>query len=211
MSAPQPTEPIVFRSTFGVVLTLVMWAIAAAGIVASILTGAGAVPVALLGALAWFVWLAYWRPCVLTDARGVQLRNLLSDVDIPFDAIEDVDTRYALQVRAEGRVWSAWGAPAPGGAAALHSGTRRPRAGDAESWRDTPRAVRETGSARAGDAVTTASGAPATVIRRELERRERHGIRRDESARVQVTRHPMLIAVSAAVLAASVAAVLFGG
>ncbi|GEP46749.1 hypothetical protein FVP74_06310 [Microbacterium saccharophilum] len=211
MSVQQPAEPIVFRSTFGIVLTVVMWAIAAAGIVASVLTGAGAVPVALLGALAWFVWLAYWRPCVVTDARGVVLRNLLSDVDIPFDAIEDVDTRYSLQVRADGRVWSAWGAPAPGGASAIRSGTRRPRAGDLESWRDTPRAVREAGSARAGDAVTTASGAPATVIRRELERRERHGIRRDETARVTVTRHPVLTAVSAVVLVLAAAAVLLGG
>ena len=187
-----------------------MWAICCTGIVSALVTGAGIAPVVLLASLGWFVWLAFWRPSVVTDARGVELRNLVRDVSIPYDAVDDVDTRYALVVRAGDRSYSAWGAPAPGGASSLRDSLSRRRAAGAD-WRDAPRSVRESGAARPGDVADSASGAPATVIRRELERRDREGIRRDPAARIAVTVRPLLVAASALALAASVAVIVLPG
>lgn len=203
-------QRIVFRSTSGLVLTGVVWCVCAAGIVSAVVTGAGVAPVTLLAALGWSVWLAFARPCVVTDAQGVTLRNLVRDVEMPYDCVDDVDTRYALRLHADGRAFSAWAAPAPGGAAGLRDGMRRERAAKPERWRDAPHAVRASGSARAGDAVDTASGAPATVVRRELARRERDGVLRDPAARVRVRVRTDLIAVGAVLLGVAAAAVLLG-
>ena len=200
---------IVFRSRFGIGLTLVVWGICTAGIASAVVSGAGLAPVVLLGALGWFVWLTLWRPSVVTDDDGVHLRNLVRDVEIPYDLVEDVETRFSLTVRAGGRAYSAWGAPAPSGASSLRDAVRRrPSPGAGDRWKDAPRSVREHGSARPGDDVGTASGAPATVIRRELERREREGIRRADGARVIVRHQPVLIAVSCVAAVASIAAIV---
>jgi len=200
----------VFRSRAGIVLTVVVWAICAAGIVSALVSDAGFAPVVLLSALGWFVWLLFWRPCVVTDTDGVEFRNLVRDVRIPFDAIDDVDTRYTLRVQSGSARYSAWGAPAPGGASTLRSsmGLRGSTRRSTETWRDAPRSVRESGSARPGDAVGSASGAPATVIRRELERRERECTRRDPAPVVTVQVRVALVAISAVLLATSVAAIV---
>lgn len=201
---------IVFRSRTGIALTVVVWAIAAAGIVSAIAIGAGPVPLVLLASLAWFVWLVFWRPCVVVEPDVVQLRNLVRDVDIPFDAIDDLDTRFALTIAAGGQSYSAWAAPAPGGTSTLRDQMSRRRATNPDRWRDAPRSVRESGSARPGDAVGSASGAPATVIRRELERRAREGVRRAADAVVTVRVQWTLVAISVALLAASVVAIAAG-
>ncbi len=202
---------IVFRSRFGIGLTLVVWAICIAGMVSSIIVGAGLAPVVLLASLGWFVWLAFWRPSVVTDAEGVELRNLVRDVEVPYSAIDDVDTRYSLVVRSGGRSFSAWGAPAPGGASSLRDSMSRRRATNRTDWSDAPHSVRAGGAARPGDTVDSASGAPATVIRRELARREHEGVRRDTTARAVVTVRPLLVAVSLVALAASIAVIVFPG
>lgn len=199
-----------FRSRFGIGLTIVVWAICTAGIVSALMVGAGVAPVVLLASLAWFVWLAFWRPSVVTDTRGVHLRNLVRDVGIPYDAIDDVDTRYALVVRSGDRAYSAWGAPAPGGASSIRDSLSRRRT-ERTDWRDAPRSVREGLTARPGDVADSVSGAPATVIRRELERRDRDGARRDPAARAVVSVQPLLVAVSAVALAACVAVLVLPG
>lgn len=186
-----------------------VWAICAGGVISAIVSGAGILPIVLLLSLGWFVWLAFWRPSVVTDSDGVQFHNLVRDVTIPYAAIENVDTRFALVVTAGGRDYSAWGAPAPGGGSAMRDSMNRRRAGQTD-WRDAPQSVRDAGSARAGDAVTSASGAPATVIRRELDRRDREGIPRAADARVRVDVRTPLVVVSAFALVASVAVIVTG-
>jgi hypothetical protein len=208
----QPAHPrIVFRSRFGIGLTIVVWAICAAGIVSALLVGAGIAPVVLLASLGWFVWLAFWRPSVVTDAHGVELRNLVRDVEVPYAAIDDVDTRYSLVVHSGGKSFSAWGAPAPGGAASLRDSMSRRRSTNRTDWKDAPRSVRAGGAARPGDTVDSASGAPATVIRRELERREHEGVRRDPTGRAVVTVRPALIALSIVAITASIAVIVIPG
>lgn len=201
-------DRIVFRSTFGIVLTVVTWAICGAGIASAVASGAGVTPVVLLATLGWVVWLAYWRPCVVTTSEGVVLQNLVRDVEIPYDAVEDVDTRFSLRIRAGGRTHAAWGAPAPSGLSGLRDGMRR--GARPERWRDAPRSVRDAGRARIGDAVETASGAPATVIRRELERRAREGGAARREAQVVVRLRTPLAAVTAALVAASAFALVIG-
>lgn len=200
MDQQTPDEGITFRSRFGIVLTLAVWAISAAAIVSSIVADAGITPVVLLATLSWFVWLAFWRPSVVCRADEVEFRNLLRDVTIPYGAIDSVDTRFSLSVRADEHTYSAWAAPAPSGRSAM-----RIRRGD-EHGRDLPRDLRES-RVRAGDLTSSVSGAPATVIRREIEKLEG---RRAVGATVSVRWDPVLVGVSATLVAASVAAVILG-
>lgn len=64
----------------------------------------------------WFVYVAQWRPCLRTDAHGFQLVNGLRDHRIPFDAVDDIEVRYTVVVRAAGLRYTSWGAPTPPGA-----------------------------------------------------------------------------------------------
>ena len=64
----------------------------------------------------WFVYVAQWRPCLRTDAHGFQLDNGLRDHRIPFDAVDDIEVRFTVVVRAAGRRYTSWGAPTPPGA-----------------------------------------------------------------------------------------------
>jgi hypothetical protein len=65
---------------------------------------------------AWFVYVAQWRPCLKTTADGFELINGLRDHRIPFRAVEDIEVRYSVAVRAAGRRYTSWGAPTPPGA-----------------------------------------------------------------------------------------------
>ncbi|HEY6794750.1 MAG TPA: PH domain-containing protein [Kineosporiaceae bacterium] len=56
----------------------------------------------------------FWRPAVIVDDEGAQLRNVLRDVRIPWAALDAVETRYALTLVAAGRRYVSW-AGASGG------------------------------------------------------------------------------------------------
>jgi hypothetical protein len=59
-------------------------------------------------------WALYWRPEVCITDAGVRLVNPLRTIEVPWPALEAVDTRWALTlVTAWGR-YRAWAAPAPG-------------------------------------------------------------------------------------------------
>jgi len=60
------------------------------------------------------VYALFWRPAVVVDGEGVELRNVLRDVRVPWAALEQVDTRYALTLYAAGRRHQSWAAAAPG-------------------------------------------------------------------------------------------------
>ncbi|WP_224046652.1 hypothetical protein [Arthrobacter sp. NicSoilB4] len=64
----------------------------------------------------WFVYAAQWRPLLRTDAHGFELVNGLRDHRIPYEAVEDIEVRYTVAVRAAGRRYVSWGAPTPPGA-----------------------------------------------------------------------------------------------
>ncbi|MFN8076638.1 MAG: PH domain-containing protein [Kineosporiaceae bacterium] len=80
-----------------------------------------------LGAGGCLVFALLWRPHVRADAHGVLLANVVRDVAVPWPAVEEVRTRFALTVVSGGRSYAAWAAPARGGSRALRpSPARRP-------------------------------------------------------------------------------------
>ncbi|HEX2809651.1 MAG TPA: PH domain-containing protein, partial [Kineosporiaceae bacterium] len=56
----------------------------------------------------------FWRPAVVVDDAGVELRNLVRDVRVPWPALEALDTRYALTLHSRGRRYQSWAGAAPG-------------------------------------------------------------------------------------------------
>jgi hypothetical protein len=64
------------------------------------------------------LWLFIVRPCAVLHAEGVRIVNPLRTVDITWPMIEEIRSRWALEIVAQGRRYTAWGVPAE---------TRRPR------------------------------------------------------------------------------------
>ena len=61
------------------------------------------------------LWLFVVRPCVVIHAEGIRLVNPLRVVDVTWPAISEVRSRWALEVVADGRRYTAWGVPADPG------------------------------------------------------------------------------------------------
>ncbi|MEP1123004.1 MAG: PH domain-containing protein [Ilumatobacter sp.] len=155
-----------FRPGFGRGLTVFVTVIAVVSIVVVAITAdLGAVVVTL----PWLVlvvatcWAFFWRPSVVVSDAGVRLVNVTRTIDIPWPAVHDVDTRFALTLHTAYGRFSAWAAPAPGAGTALRSSLRARRT----SARDTDGVV---GTSRMGDIAGSASGEAATIVRRRWER-----------------------------------------
>lgn len=70
------------------------------------------VPVATLGLALALVWVVLLRPCVELSGDGVVLRNLVTDVEVPFARLREVDDNWALElIDATGRKHSSWAVP----------------------------------------------------------------------------------------------------
>ncbi|WP_256795984.1 PH domain-containing protein [Terrabacter sp. Ter38] len=61
------------------------------------------------------LWLFVVRPCVVIHAEGIRLVNPLRVVDVTWPAISEVRSRWALEIVADGRRYTAWGVPADPG------------------------------------------------------------------------------------------------
>lgn len=154
----------VFRSRFGRVFCVVTW-VALAVAEAPVLTdGVGLLRSLPLAALIGFaVWAAFWRPVLRVDDDGLHIRNVATDYDIEWGAIQQVDTKWGLTIFTEIGKVSVWAAPAPGRHAAF-TATR-------DQGTFLPESTYLSGTVRPGDLATTESGAAAAFIRREWERR----------------------------------------
>jgi|GEM_PF-824280 len=112
--AGQPTvyRPVLVRGVYVVTLAAAAWWVAAvaAGPDRSGLLVGGPVVVAA----AALGYACFWRAAVRVDGRGVRLLNVLRDVDVPWARLEEVQTRYALTLVADGRTFRSWAAAAPG-------------------------------------------------------------------------------------------------
>jgi hypothetical protein len=107
----------VFRPTFGRMLTVVIGAIC---VVASVITLAEG-GLSDLGRVApWLAlfaggcWAAFWRPRVEVSDAGVRIVNVTRTVDVPWPAIQNVETKWALKLVTAYGAFSAWAAPAGG-------------------------------------------------------------------------------------------------
>ncbi|KON72709.1 hypothetical protein M768_14465 [Cellulosimicrobium cellulans F16] len=121
---------LVFRSTYGRVLTVATGAVAVALVVVTAVTGD---VVAVLGALlpaalvTYLVWMLFWRPAVEVSDGGIEVRNVARTVHVPWIVYEGVETRYSLEVRYQGGRVTAWAAPRSSGSARwLRSSRRNP-------------------------------------------------------------------------------------
>lgn len=61
------------------------------------------------------LWLFVVRPSVVIHAEGIRLVNPVRVVDVTWPAISEVRSRWALEIVADGRRYTAWGVPADPG------------------------------------------------------------------------------------------------
>ncbi|WP_022881334.1 PH domain-containing protein [Gryllotalpicola ginsengisoli] len=123
-------ESKTLRSRFGLVATVLVWAVCAATLVSMGVYGYWLQllrfgPLVLLAA--FLMWLLFWSPSVTIGLAGVEVRNLLRRHDISWPAVEGVETKYALTIETTAGKVTAWAAPAPSRFAGLRAaGQARP-------------------------------------------------------------------------------------
>ncbi|WP_427171798.1 PH domain-containing protein [Arthrobacter sp. 92] len=159
-SVPHTGNVEVFRSRSNKVFAGLAWLVAAVGVVVTAVTGGpgaliGAGPLLLIGFLGW---LLFWMPAVVVHDGGITLENPFRSVAVPWAALVDVDTRYALTLVTPGKNYTSWAAPAPG-----IWGGRNARP---EDLKGLPSATYGPGkSVRPGDLKSTDSGQAAQLVR----------------------------------------------
>ena len=172
MNTPSgPDQFTVFSPRSGRWILGVAAAIVVVGLVASVVTSgpqalATAAPLLAVAAIAW--WL-FWYPAVVVGPVGVELRNPVLTIDVPWGGLIQVDTKYALKLVTPGGSYTAWAAPAPG--------VRGTHAGKPENMQNLPgTSYGAGGSVRPGDLSNTDSGLAALLVRSEWERRIDNGL-----------------------------------
>jgi hypothetical protein len=119
-----------------------------------------ALPLAV--ALGLLAWLVFWHPRVEVTDQGVTLVNPLRTVTVPWAALINVETQYALTlVTPDGR-HRAWAAPGPGRHAVV-TASNDELSGMSRTARDSRGAV------AIGDLPSAASGQVARLVRRRWE------------------------------------------
>lgn len=157
---PNSENVEVFQPATSKLFAWTCWAVSAFGIVVSVLYGgtavfAGVVPLLFV---AYLGWLLFWRPAVIVSDAGVILENPFRVVEVPWEALVQVDTRYSLTLVTPRRKYSAWAAPAPG----IWGG----RNAHPDHLRGLPESSYGPGkSVRPGDLKSTDSGAAAQIVR----------------------------------------------
>lgn len=151
-----------FHSRFNRVLAVVTWLLCLSGVGAVILAGTQDalryLPLAAL--VAWLTWAGLWHPTLRLDDEAITVVNTFATTVVPWAALINVDTKYALTLMTPRRRVVVTVAPAPGRIATALSnrdlkGISAPRGAD--------------GSMRPGDLPSTDSGAAAHLVRQRWE------------------------------------------
>jgi len=160
--ASVPDNVHVFRSRFNQISAVLTWLICAAATAAIIVSGspdkARYLPIIALFAV--LGWIALWRPSVLVGDDEIVVVNVMSTIRVPWAALIQVDTRYALTLFTPRKRVTVTAAPAPGRLTAALG--RRDTGGIQQS-------VVVDGRVRPGDLPTTDSGAAAFLVRQRWE------------------------------------------
>ncbi|WP_203335296.1 PH domain-containing protein [Nocardioides limicola] len=106
----------VYRSSFARVVGAAVTVLGAGGAVAMAYDGQPRLSAGLL-AVAATAWLAFWRPHLVLDERGVLLRNVFRSVHLPWSCVLEAHSRYGLRVETRYGDFNAWAVPAPMGRA----------------------------------------------------------------------------------------------
>lgn len=167
---PGPEREIV-NSRFNRVLAIGLWAISAAIAISLFFVGrpsqlAYLLPLAFLDLL---IWEGLWRPLLTITGDGVEVMNPLRSVQIPWNALVNVDTKFALTLFTPGRKFEVWIAPSPG----RSFGYRSAALAEREIRRTSPHS---SSTVRPGDLVTSESGAAASLVRSRWELLQTSGL-----------------------------------
>ncbi|WP_083706349.1 PH domain-containing protein [Arthrobacter sp. QXT-31] len=163
-TVPHAGNAVIFKARTNKWFAGFSWFVAAAGLAGLMVAGG---PGALSGVwplllIAYLGWLLFWRPAVVVHDAGVTIENPFRAITVPWPALVQVDTRYALTLITPGRSYGAWAAPAPG-----IWGGRNARP---EDLRGLPGSTYGPGnSVRPGDLKTTDSGQAAQLVRARWE------------------------------------------
>ncbi|WP_308465400.1 PH domain-containing protein [Rathayibacter soli] len=160
MAQSEANSDTVFISRFNRVLAIVIWALAAMLVTTTLITGGASRVLAIVPGVFFslFAWTALWRPYVRVSDAGVRIRNVLRTIDVPWTALIQVDTRYALTLYTPGHQYAAWAAPAPG-----RTGTSMARRAEQHGRVDAVPTVG--GRVRPGDLLASESGQAAQIVR----------------------------------------------
>ncbi|GAA3872632.1 hypothetical protein GCM10022381_14590 [Leifsonia kafniensis] len=205
MQTTIPGDRVEIASRFNRLLAVCVWVIAALIAGSLFFVGPGAplltlIPAAFFSLLAWE---ALWRPYTAVTDEGVELRNVFRTIRIPWAALINVDTKYALTLYTPGHKYVAWSAPAPGHVTSL----RNSRSTGSESQAG----LSASAEVRPGDLINTESGQAAAVVRSRWTRLRDLGLVEagvaDETA-VVITRHTLIIVVLSVLALATMVASL---
>jgi hypothetical protein len=178
---PNAENVEIFRPGISRLFAWTCWAVAAFGMGVSVISGgpAGLAGILPLLFVAYLGWLLFWRPAVIVSDTGVTLENPFRLVEVPWEALVQVDTRYSLTLITPRGKYSAWAAPAPG----IWGG----RNAHPDHLRGLPDSSYGPGnSVRPGDLKSTDSGAAAQIVRTRWQELLESG--RVESGRAEETR-----------------------
>jgi hypothetical protein len=195
-----------FHSRFNRVLAVVTWLLCLAGLVAAVVSSSAEAYryLPLLALIAWMTWAGLWRPSLSLDDDAVTVVNTFATTVVPWAALINVDTKYALTLVTPRRRVSVTVAPAPGRLATALSnrdlkGISAPRGAD--------------GSMRPGDLPSSDSGAAAHLVRQRwqsLLEEDRIDVGTADDVLVAQRIHWAVILVSALLVIATVAAITIG-
>ncbi|WP_430592546.1 PH domain-containing protein [Humidisolicoccus flavus] len=152
------TEPRTFTSRFNRGIAVTIWILVIGMGVLLLTSGMYTTPARIaavlipLGLVAYIAWLAMWRPRLSVLGDGVEVVNVTHRVWIPWSALIDVRTRFALVLFTPGKKFEVWAAPAPGRMSAMRL-SRREEQGTKESHRSV------------GDLLGSDSGDAAFLVR----------------------------------------------
>ncbi len=188
-------------------MTIGVAAVAAVALVVTALDDVGAalryLPVFLVVPAA--VWAFYGRPAVIISDGGVTLRNVLRTVELPWPAIQRIETKYALTLETAYGPYNAWAAPVPSRTIAANRTHL--------TMRNQPESAYAAGGLRPGDLEGTPSGDASAYIRRRWEALRDAGHLDDprlERQRPVVRWHPGPLLLVVALVAASAVTLSLG-
>lgn len=100
-----------YRWTVAVVVACVWFVIAAWVALDAVVRGSdrsAVVAVLLVAAVSGAVWLLFVRPAVVVTEEGVEVRNVLTDVFVPWHLVRDVDGGGSLRVHVDDATYPSW-------------------------------------------------------------------------------------------------------
>jgi len=167
-------DVVEYRPGFGRALAVAALVLGAIVLVASLVADpwAGLRMLPGVALVVYCIWAAYWWPAVVVSPAGVELRNITRTIELPWPAIQRVDTKWALTLFTAYGSYSAWAAPAPGRSFIGRQGTMDRQGGDVLFRDDAariPESARHGGTIRAGDLPGSSSGQAALIVRRRWE------------------------------------------